>query len=181
MFVVQILNGQKQDNTAVLQLGQYIMIVTNPWWLMTLLLAVRINRWKAIVMYCVCVCASVWLWLFSSMEKSILTKLSFSLPPSLSANIWLFSNSWPETLTFLFDACFAAMKVEEQTNKPVHSQCCIAANNSQPLQLECIDSNKENSSVHCCVYYLTSVWPAAVRLQDVLMWHLAPGQDRLCA
>jgi len=29
-FVVCILTEIKQDNTAVLQLGQYIMIVTNP-------------------------------------------------------------------------------------------------------------------------------------------------------
>lgn len=74
MVAVNVLNGLKQDNTVDLQLGHYIMIVTNPRWQMTALLALWINRSKARVHYRECVVRLVDR---CGEKKSILTKLLF--------------------------------------------------------------------------------------------------------
>lgn len=52
---VNIVNGIKQDNSVDLQLGQQIMIGTNPRWQMTTLLALWIDGFKARVHYRECV------------------------------------------------------------------------------------------------------------------------------
>lgn len=71
---VSILNGIQQDNSVDLQLGQQIMIGTNPRWQMTALLALWIDGFKARVHYRECVAPFVDR---CGKKKSILPELLF--------------------------------------------------------------------------------------------------------
>lgn len=102
------------QHRAVLQLGQYIMIVTNPWWQMTVLLAVWINRWRSsFVHVCVAlVCSPVW--------KNQFSPSFYFLYLSPSLLIYGYSpTSWDNEFLVW---CLLRSCESWEANKPVHSQ-----------------------------------------------------------
>lgn len=104
---------------------------------MNLLLAVGINRWKAIspvVCVRVCVCSSVW-------KNQFSPSFLLSLSQPLVANIWLSNWHWISHLILILQLW--------DSGKPVNNQSYITANSFQPL--DGIDSDKESLTVLLCL------------------------------
>lgn len=161
MAAVNVLNGLKQDNTVDLQLGHFIMIVTNPRWQMTALLALWINRSKARVHYRECVVQLV-----DRCGKKNQSSSSFYFSLSLLVNIPLLSGFLgAETVNLHFDARPVAGEVERLTT-PGRQRRYISVS-SHPGLMELIQTKR--TSPCCCAYYLANLWLAGVKLRDVLM------------